>query len=110
MSKDFKIKINDIKIWRFGDDMSPLSNVNYCQFSNVIYKETSSETQGQLVGRETKSKRAGKNSTSKKYKLKIGAPGDKHCTDQFQTAEQILAPDWAENLLYFSAQSAGSKG
>ena len=71
---------------------------------------TSSETQGQLVGRETKSKRAGKNSTSKKYKLKIGAPGDKHCTDQFQTAEQILAPDWAENLLYFSAQSAGSKG
>ena len=70
----------------------------------------SSETQGQLVGRETKSKRTGKNSTSKKYKLKIGAPGDKHCTDQFQTAEQILAPDWAENLLYFSAQSAGSKG
>ena len=75
--------------------------------SNV---DSSSETQGQLVGRETKSKRAGKNSTSKKYKLKIGAPGDKHCTDQFQTAEQILAPDWAENLLYFSAQSAGSKG
>ena len=74
------------------------------------WRKTSSETQGQLVGRETKSKRAGKNSTSKKYKLKIGAPGDKHCTDQFQTAEQILAPDWAENLLYFSAQSAGSKG
>ena len=96
--------------------MRNLISTNYflqCKAVKLFKRSTdksSSETQGQLVGRETKSKRAGKNSTSKKYKLKIGAPGDKHCTDQFQTAEQILAPDWAENLLYFSAQSAGSKG
>ena len=32
-----------------------------------------------------------------KYERKIGAPGDKLFTHQFQTAERILAPDWAEN-------------
>ena len=49
----------------------------------------SSETQGQIVGPKTKIKTGGK-----KF--------DEH---QFQTAERILAPDWAEK---FSAQSGAS--
>ena len=35
--KHFRIKNSDIKTWRFGDDMSPLSNVNYNKIVNVIY-------------------------------------------------------------------------
>ena len=46
-----------------------------------------------------------KNSTSKSTKEKIRAPGDKLFTHQFQTAERILPPDWAENV---SAQSGAS--
>ena len=38
MEKHFRIKSSDIKTWRFGDDMSPLSNVNYNKIGNV-YKE-----------------------------------------------------------------------
>ena len=33
----FRIKSSDIKTWRFGDDMSPLSNANYNKIVNVIY-------------------------------------------------------------------------
>ena len=29
LEKHFRKKSSDIKTWRFGDDMSPLSNVNY---------------------------------------------------------------------------------
>ena len=65
---------------------------------------------GVISGAEDKVKTGGKKFDEQKYERKIGAPWDKHCTDQFQTAEQMLAPDWEENLLYFSAQSAGSKG
>ena len=35
--KHFRIKGSDIKTWRFGDDMSPLSNANYNKIVNVIY-------------------------------------------------------------------------
>ena len=35
--KHFRIKSSDIKTWRFGDDMSPLSNANYNKIVNVIY-------------------------------------------------------------------------
>ena len=55
--------------------------------------------------RKIASKRAGKNSTSKSTNKKIRTPGDKLFTHQFQTAERILAPDWAEK---FSAQSGAS--
>ena len=34
---NFRIKGSDIKKWRFGDDMSSLSNVNYCKFSNDLH-------------------------------------------------------------------------
>ena len=35
----------------------------------------------------------------KKYERKIRVPGDKLFMHQFQTAERILAPDWAEKFL-----------
>ena len=35
--KHYRIKSSDIKTWRFGDDMSPLSNANYNKIVNVIY-------------------------------------------------------------------------
>ena len=65
----------------------------------------SSETQGQIVGPKTKIKTGGNKFDEQKYERKIRAPGDKLFTHQFQTAERILAPDWAEN---FSAQSGAS--
>ena len=34
--KHFRIKSGAIKTWRFGDDMSSLSNENYCKLVNVI--------------------------------------------------------------------------
>ena len=33
----FRKKSSDIKTWRFGDDMTPLSNANYNKIVNVIY-------------------------------------------------------------------------
>ena len=62
----------------------------------------SSETQGQIVGPKTKIKTGGKKFDEQKYERKLRAAGDKLFTHQFQMAERILAPDWAEN---FSAQS-----
>ena len=35
--KHFRIKSSYIKTWRFGDDMSPVSNANYNKIVNVIY-------------------------------------------------------------------------
>ena len=58
----------------------------------------SSETQGQIVGPKTKIKTGGKKFDEQKYERKIRAPGDKLFTHQFQTAERIQAPDWAENI------------
>ena len=66
---------------------------------------SSSETQGQIVGPKTKIKTGRKKFDEQKYERKIRTPGDKLFTHQFQTAERILAPDWAAN---FSAQSAAS--
>ena len=57
------------------------------------------------MGRKTKVKTGGKKFDEQKYERKIRAPGDKLFIHQFQTAERILAPDWAEN---FSAQSGAS--
>ena len=68
---------------------------------------SSSETQGQIVGPKTKIKTGGKKFDEQKYERKIRAPGDKLFTHQFQTAERIPAPDWAEK---FSAQSGASVG
>ena len=56
-------------------------------------------------GPKTKIKTGGKKFDEQKYKRKIPAPGDKLFMHQFQMAEQILAPDWAEN---FSVQSEAS--
>ena len=50
---------------------------------------TSSETQGQIVGPKTKIKMGGKKFDEQKYERKIRAPGDKLFTHQFQTAERI---------------------
>ena len=50
-------------------------------------------------------KTGGKKFDEQKYEKKVRAPGDKLFTHQFQTAERILAPDWAEK---FSAQSGAS--
>ena len=36
LEKHFRIKSSDIKTCRFGDDMSPLSNVNYNKVGNII--------------------------------------------------------------------------
>ena len=47
----------------------------------------------------------GKKLDEQKYEGKIRAPGDKLFTHQFQTAERILDPDWAEK---FSSQSGAS--
>ena len=55
---------------------------------------SSLETQGQIVGLKTKIKTGGKQFDEQKYERKIRAP----YTHQFQTAERILAPDWAENF------------
>ena len=72
----------------------------------VISKcKPSSETQGQIVGPKTKIKTGGKKFDEQKYERKIRAPGDKLFTHQFQTAERILAADWAEK---FAAQSGAS--
>ena len=35
LEKHFRTKSSEIKTWRFGDDISPLSNVNDYKFSNV---------------------------------------------------------------------------
>ena len=37
--KHFRVKINEINTWRFGDDMSPLSNANYSVLGYFIYRE-----------------------------------------------------------------------
>ena len=64
-----------------------------------------------VSGAEDKVKTGGKKFDEQKVRKKNKSRwGQKQYTDQFQTAEQILAPDWAGNLLYISAQSAGSKG
>ena len=55
-------------------------------------------------GAEDENQTGGKKFDEQKYERKIRAPGDKLFTHQFQTAERILAPDWAER---FSAQSGG---
>ena len=47
---------------------------------------------------KTKIKTGGKKFDEQKYERKIRAPGDKLFTHQFQTAERILAPDWAEKF------------
>ena len=50
-----------------------------------------------------KIKTGGKKFDEQKYERKIRAPGDKLFTHQFQTAERILAPDWAESASIRSA-------
>ena len=70
-----------------------------------LRSNSSSETQGQIVGPKTKIKTGGNKFDEQKYERKIRALGDKLFTHQFQTAEGVLAPDWAEN---FSAQSGAS--
>ena len=55
------------------------------------------------MGPKTKIKTCGKKFDEQKYERKIRVPGDKLFTHQFQTAAQILAPDWA-----VSAQSGAS--
>ena len=57
------------------------------------------------MGPKTKIKTGGKKFDEQKYERKIRAPGDKLFTHQFQTAERMLAPDWAEK---FFAQSGAS--
>ena len=75
---------------RFYRDLKPL--------------HASSETQGQIVGPKTKIKTGGKKFDEQKYERKIRAPGDKLFRHQFQTAERILAPDWAENYGYLELE------
>ena len=65
---------------------------------NRLRGKPSSETQGQIVGPKTKIKTGGKKFDEQKYERKIRAPGDNLSTLQFQTAERILAPDWAEKF------------
>ena len=50
------------------------------------------------MGPKTKIKMGGKKFDEQKYERKIRASGDKLFTHQFQTAERILAPDWAEKF------------
>ena len=57
------------------------------------------------MGPKTKIKTGGKKFDEQKYEKKIRAPWEKLFTHQFQTAERILAPDWAE---WFSTQSGAS--
>ena len=65
---------------------------------------------GAVSGAGDKVKTGGKKFDEQKVQTKNRSPWGQTLYGPFQTAEQILAPDWAENLLYFSAQSAGSKG
>ena len=51
------------------------------------------------MGPKTKIKTGGKKFDEQKYERKIRAPGDKLFTHQFQTAERILASDWADWVL-----------
>ena len=78
----------------FPDYLSALSRT----LSTLFVETASSETQGQIVGPKTKIKTGGKKFDEQKYERKIRAPGDKLFTHQFQTAERILAPDWAEKF------------
>ena len=50
------------------------------------------------MGPKTKIKTGGKKLDEQKCERKIRVPGDKLFTHQFQTAERILVPDWAEKL------------
>ena len=57
LSSYFRIKSSDIKTWRFGDDMSSLSNANYNKIVNVIYTIVSdklkvTETKPSLVNQQ----------------------------------------------------------
>ena len=49
-------------------------------------------------GAEDENQNGGTKLDKQKYERKVQAPGDKLFTHQFQTAERILAPDWAENI------------
>ena len=62
--------------------------------------DSSSETQGQLVGAESLNGRE-KNSGEEKSRTRIRAPGDNVLTDQFQTAGVILASDWCQKIFAF---------
>ena len=75
----------------------------------ITLRVLSLETQGHIVRMRTKSEQARKKCDERKYQGKIRAPGNKLHMDQFQSTEQILDPDWAEILLYFSAQSSNSQ-
>ena len=51
--KHFKVKSSEIKTWRFGDDMSPLSNANYLSNRpqvSMVYK--ADKPRGMLVEHE----------------------------------------------------------
>ena len=70
----------------------------------ATHGNSSSETQGQIVGaRESLNRR--KNMAQKKSKERRRALGDNVLSDQFQTVAAILASDWCQKLVFFWHQS-----
>ena len=69
--------------------------------SRTFLSNSSSETQGQLVGTGKSLKRAKKNSGEEKSRTRRRAPGDNALTDQFQTVRQVLASDLCQKTFVF---------
>ena len=64
------------------------------RLSESVEKTTSSETQGQSVGSGEKARR--------KFSSMGGrAAGYRLSPDHFQTVKRMLAPDWAQKMLYY---------
>ena len=70
----------------------------------------SSETKGQIVGGEGKSKRTEKFWHEEKQRTARRAPADNVLPDQFQTVAAVLPSDWAEKLKSFLAPIRSQNG
>ena len=66
-----------------------------------IQQNTSSETQGQLVGPGKSLNGREKDSGEEKSRRRSRAPGGKVLTDQFQTVGVVLASDWCQKTFVF---------
>ena len=71
------------------------------RFLVITMSNTSSETQGQLVGAGKSLNGRGKSSGKEKSSRRVRAPGDKVLTDQFQTVGAVLASDWCQKIFVF---------
>ena len=95
-------------LWRMPEMVAPRALVfrpligqGELSSGSEIVSDSSSETQGQLVGAGKSLNGRGKNSGEEKSSRRVRAPGDKVLTDQLQTVGAVLASDWCQKIFVF---------